>query len=123
MMAVYIGSSIIFIWGLGHLFATKSVIAGYGDLTPDNHRILKMEWMAEGLTLCFLGVLAALVTISGGLAHLIGRMTVHAAAAMLFLLAGLSAATGARTSIGPMKACPIVKTVSAALYMAGAGMQ
>ncbi|GAG39002.1 unnamed protein product, partial [marine sediment metagenome] len=31
-------------------------------LSSDNKKILTMEWMAEGLTLCFLGVLVALAT-------------------------------------------------------------
>jgi hypothetical protein len=119
MVLVDIGSVIIFVWGIGHLMATRSVVAGYGELTVDNSRILTMEWTAEGLTLCFLGVLPALIATSGGLASPYGRMTVYAASAMLFILAGLSAATGAKSSIGPMKACPIVKTIVAALYIAG----
>ncbi|UCF78600.1 MAG: hypothetical protein JSW03_11080 [Candidatus Eiseniibacteriota bacterium] len=122
MVPVYIGSAIIFVWGVGHLVATRSVVAGYGELTVDNRRILTMEWVAEGLTLCFLGVLPSLVAGSGGLALPPGRAAVYAAAAMLFVLAGLSAATGAKTSVVPMKACPIVKTVTAALYVAGVGL-
>jgi hypothetical protein len=123
MVIVYIGSTIIFVWGVGHLLAIRSVVTGFGELTPDNRRILTMEWMAEGLTLCFLGVLATLIAISGGLVSPSGRITIYAVAAMLFILAGLSAATGAKTSIGPMKACPIVKTIVAALYVASVGLQ
>jgi hypothetical protein len=120
---VFIGSVIIFVWGVGHVIPTRSIVAGFGELAPDNRRILVMEWVAEGLTLCFLGVLAALVVGVGGLAHPAGRVTVRAAAGMLFVLAGLSAATGAKTSIGPMKACPIVKSVVALLYLIGVGAQ
>lgn len=120
---VFVGSAIIFVWGVGHVIPTWSVVAGFGELTPDNRRILIMEWVAEGLTLCFLGVLAALVVGVGGLAHPAGRVTVRTAAAMLFVLAGLSAATGAKTSVGPMKACPIVKSIVALLYLIGVGAQ
>lgn len=122
MTVIYIGSAVIFLWGAGHIVATRSVIAGFGELTADNRRILTMEWIAEGLTLCFLGVLPGLMAISGGLASPQGRTILYAAASMLFVLAGLSAATGAKTSIGPMKACPVVKTIVAALYVAGAGL-
>lgn len=118
----YIGAAVIFLWGIGHLVPTRSIVAGFGELKLDNRRILTMEWVAEGLTLCFLGVLVALVAMTGGLDHAVGRLVTRAAAAMLFVMAGVSAATGARTSIGPMKACPIVKSVSAALFVAAAGM-
>ena len=121
-LLVYVGSGVIFAWGVGHLVPTRSIVAGFGDLTVDNRRILTMEWTAEGLTLCFLGVLGALVAFVGGLSTPVGRSVLRAAAAMLFVMAALSAATGARTAIGPMKACPIVKSVVAALYVAAAGM-
>lgn len=116
---VYVGAAVIFAWGIGHLIPTRSVVAGFGELSADNRRTLVMEWAAEGLTLCFLGVLAALVVAVGGLGSPAGRVAVRAAAAMLFVLAGLSAGTGARTPVGPMKACPIVKSVVAALYLVG----
>ena len=34
----------------------------------------------------------------------------------------VTAATGARTSIGPIKACPLVKSAVAALFVVAAGM-
>ena len=121
-LLVYVGSGVIFVWGVGHLIPTRSIVGGFGDLTIDNRRILTMEWLAEGLTLCFLGVLGALVVLVDELASPVSRMVIRAIAAMLFVLAGLSAATGARTPVGPMKACPVVKSVVAALYVAAAGM-
>lgn len=119
---VYAGSAVIFAWGVGHIIPTRSIVAGFGKITVDNRRIITMEWVAEGLTLCFIGVLGVLVTLGDGLSFSVGRVVVRAAAAMLFVMAGLSAATGARTLIGPMKACPIVKSVVAALFVAAAGM-
>lgn len=122
MTAILLGAAIIVFWGIGHLAATRSVIGGFGQLSDDNRRILTMEWVAEGITLCSLGILAVLVVLSDGLGSDTGRTTLYGVAAILFLLAGLSAATGAKTSISPMKACPIVKTVVAALFTAGAGL-
>jgi hypothetical protein len=112
---IYIGSFIIFVWGIGHVAATRSVLAGFKSLPLDNYRIILMEWIAEGLTLCFVGVLAALVVFTNNGSHL--QIVIWACAIMLLALAFLSSLTGARTSVGPMRACPIVKSVVAALYI------
>lgn len=42
---VYIGSAIIVIWGIGHLAAIKSVIAGFSSVSSDNRRVITMEWI------------------------------------------------------------------------------
>lgn len=120
-LLVYTGLIVVFLWGVGHLIPTRSIVAGFGDLKTENRRILVMEWVAEGLTLCFIAVLGALVAFMDGLAYPVGRIVIRAAAVMLLVMAGLTAFTGSRTSIGPMKVCPIVKSVAAILYLAGAG--
>jgi hypothetical protein len=88
---LHIGSLVIFLWGVGHLMPTRSVVAGFGDLSPDNTKIITMEWLIEGITLCFLGVLvAATASILGPdqvATHLVARL----AAAMLLVLAAVSA--------------------------------
>jgi hypothetical protein len=109
-MLIYIGSTIIFLWGIGHLVASKPVISGFSSEPLDNRRVITMEWIAEGLALCFIGVVAAL---SGGGAVL------WACVGMLVALAVLSAFTGARTSVIPMKLCPVVKLIVAALFTLG----
>ena len=119
---VYVGSAVVFLWGVGHIIPTRSIVESFGDISTESRRILTMDWVAEGVTLCFLGVLAALVALADGLSFPVGRMVLRAVAAMLFVLAALTAATGARTSVGPIKACPIVKSVVAALFVAAAGM-
>jgi hypothetical protein len=121
-LLAYFGSGVIVVWGIGHIIPTRSIVSGFGDLSVDNRRILTMEWVAEGLALCFIGVLAVLVVSVGGLAYPVGRVVLRALAGMLFVMAALTAATGARTPIGPIKACPIVKSIVAALYVASAGM-
>lgn len=118
-LMVYAGSAIVFLWGVGHLIPTRSIVSGFGNLGLENRRILTMEWVTEGLTLCFIGVLAALVVLVDGLMFPVGRVVVRAAAVMLFIMAGLTALTGARTPIGPMKACPAVKSIVGALYIVG----
>ena len=48
---LYIASAMTGIWGVAHLFATKGVVAGFGDVTLDNRRIITMEWIVEGVAL------------------------------------------------------------------------
>ena len=109
-MLIYIGSIVIFLWGIGHLAASKPVISGFSSEPRNNRRVITMEWIAEGLTLCFIGIVAAL---SGGGAVL------WACAGMLVALAILSSFTGARTSVIPMRLCPVVKLCAAVLFTLG----
>jgi hypothetical protein len=76
-----------------------------------------MEWIAEGLTLCFIGVLAGLITATVGIGQFATVLVLRACAVMLVILAILSAFTGARTSVLPMKLCPYVKTVVAGMFV------
>lgn len=114
---IYVGSVAIFVWGVGHLMATRPVVAGFEPLSVDNRRIITMEWILEGATLCFVGALAGLVEWRGGPSDRAGSLVVWACAAMLLVMALVSARTGARTSVGPMKACPFVKTAVATLFV------
>ncbi len=107
----------IFLWGAAHVAAARGVVAGFGDLTPDNRRIITMEWVAEGLALCFVGVLVVATRLwAGGGA---GRVVYLASAAFLLVLAALSSFTGARTRIVPMKLCPYIKTAATAAFVLG----
>lgn len=116
---VYIGSAAIALWGIGHLAATRPVLAGFAGLSGDGQRILLMEWIAEGLTLCFIGVVAAVAEYGGGGASPVASAVIWTCVGMLVGLALLSAFTGARTAIWPMRACPFVKTLVATLYVVG----
>jgi predicted RND superfamily exporter protein len=116
---LYTGSVVIFAWGIGHLIPTLSIVRGFGPLSEDNRHIITMEWIAEGVTLCFIGVLVfASAMISGTTSQttiFIGR----SCAGMLLVLAVLSTLTGARTSILPMRICPLIKTlVAISFFMA-----
>ena len=114
---LYIGSIAITLWGAGHLAPTRSIVRGFGTLAEDNRRIITMEWIAEGLTLCFIGLLTGILTFSGWSASPAAIAVYRACAAMLLAMAGLSLLTGARTSILPMKLCPLVKTAVACLFL------
>jgi amino acid transporter len=114
---IYTGSLIGTVWGIGHLVATRSVVQGFGPISDDNRRIITMEWILEGLTLCFLGVLPATMAATGNSSSGAGEIVLWACAAMLLTMAMVSAATGARTSVAPMRACPYVKTAVALLFV------
>ena len=119
---LYIGSAVIIVWGIAHIAPTKGVIAGFGDISADNLRIITMEWIAEGLTLCFIGVLVLLTTYLGWSQNHIAIIVYRTSAGMLVVLAVLSQLTGARTAILPMKLCPYVKTAVAILYFLGSAL-
>ena len=119
---LYTGSALITLWGIAHIMPTKSVVAGFGPISQDNKRIITMEWLAEGLTMCFLGLLVFLATIWGGSQNQVSILVYRASAAMLIVMAGLTLFTGARTSILPIKLCPLVKTVAAVLLILGSAL-
>ncbi len=119
MIPVYAGSGIITIWGIAHIAPVRRIVEGFGAITEDNRKIITMEWIAEGLALVFLGALAALAAFTGGATDTVSRSVILASAAMLLVFAVLTALTGARTAILPMKICPFVKTVSALLFITG----
>ena len=116
---LYIGSGVIILWGIGHLIPTRSIVSGFGEISEDNKKILTMEWLAEGLTLVFLGVIVLLVTLLAGYEAEAANIVYLASAVMLLVMAVLTLSTGARTSIVPIKICPAVKTVVAILFILG----
>jgi hypothetical protein len=116
---LFLGSGIIIIWGIAHLVPTGAIVAGFGTISDDNKRIITMESIAEGLTLCFLGILVLLITVLSGTKNQAATIVYFSCAAMLVVMAVLTAVTGARTAIIPYKICPIVKTIVAILFLLG----
>ena len=116
---LYVGSIVIILWGVSHIVPTKSVVAGFGSITAENQLIITMEWVAEGLTLCFIGILVLYVTLRAGSINPVSVIVYRASALMLLVMAGWTGLTGARTSVIPIKICPIVKTVVAVLFILG----
>jgi hypothetical protein len=114
---IYSGSILIFIWGAAHIFPVKSIVKGFNQDSKDNILIITMEWIAEGLTLAFLGVLVFLVTVLGDSAGNVQNIVYLSSAVMLLVLALLSLFTGARTSVLPMKLCPVIKTITALTFL------
>ncbi|MFC2062340.1 hypothetical protein ACFLS8_00130 [Chloroflexota bacterium] len=116
---LYIGSAVLIIWGIAHIIPTKSVVKGFGEISADNTKIITMEWAAEGITLCFIGLLVLLVTAIGGPPNLVSALVYRISAGMLVIMAVWTSLTGARISVVPIKICPIVKTAVAILFIIG----
>ena len=114
---LYGGSVIIIFWGVAHIvIPTKGIIEGFGPISIDNKRILAMEWIMEGLALCFIGILVILVTVLQGIENTASIIVYRASSVMLVIMAGVSLFTGAKTVIIPMKLCPPIFSTVAVLY-------
>ena len=114
----YIASALTFIWGLSHLFPTKNVVKNFGEISGDNRKIITMEWINEGATLIFIGILTCIVTYidpSVWLAKIIYLLI----ALFLIALALISLFTGFRVHFLPFRFCPIIFGVSALLIILG----
>ena len=106
-------------WGIAHIIPTNRVVAGFGDISRENRLIITMEWIGEGLTLCFIGLLVLIITLMGFSGDQAGLIVIWLAASMLIVMAILTIFTGARTSITPIKICPFVIILAAVLIFIG----
>lgn len=114
----YISGILTLLWGIAHLFPTAGIVEDFGDISFDNKLIITMEWIVEGLTLIFLGILTMVVTkaeTKGKLAKNVYTLITG----MLILMAILSLFTGFRVNFITFKLCPIIFSVSAILNIAG----
>jgi hypothetical protein len=115
---LYIGSALPFIWGISHLFPTKSVVEGFGDISLDNKRIITMEWIIEGVALIFIGVLVALLTYVD-YSNTISRLAFWLSFSVLNALSVVSLFTGFKVNFLPFKLCPFIFTGSSILIILG----
>jgi hypothetical protein len=109
----------LILWGAAHLFPTMSVARGFGPLSPDNRRILVMEWVGEGLTLVFMGALVGGLALSGGPFEPAALWAYRASAALLVAMAAVSAFTGARNRFIAFRLCPWIFSGAALLLVLG----
>jgi hypothetical protein len=116
---LYAGSIIIVVWGTAHFFPTGTIVRGFGPISDDNKKIITMEWLAEGVAMCYMGILVLLVTIVTGRGLGAPLIVYLVTAGALLILAVMGWLTYARTPIIPMKLCPWIQTVSALLIIAG----
>jgi hypothetical protein len=115
---IYLGALLPFIWGVAHLFPTKSVVRGFGDISQDNKNIIAMEWLVEGVALIFVGVLIVIVTIIDPM-NIISIATYITSSCFLIIMAIVSLVTGFKINFIPFRLCPIIFTSSAILITLG----
>jgi hypothetical protein len=118
LILLYLGSGLTVIWGSAHLFPTKSVVKGFGEITIDNKRIITMEWINEGIALIFIGVLVATVTVIDP-SNVVSTAVYFISVIMLLVMAVLSLFTGFKISFLPFKLCPFIFIASAVLILIG----
>ena len=115
---LYSGSVFISFWGIAHLFPTRAVVSGFGDITPDNRRIIAMEWIVEGIALIFIGAINAIVTVIDHTSP--ASLAVYlVSAVVLLVLALVSFFTGFKIAFVPFKLCPVIFITSAVLFAMG----
>lgn len=116
---LYSASGALAAWGVAHLFATRGVVAGFGELSADNRRIITMEWIVEGVA--FLSVAAFVASATAIDRQAAASGAVYAvAAATLVALTVVSLFTGFRIAFLPFRLCPFVLGSAAALIALGA---
>ncbi len=116
---LYVGSFIVAAWGIAHIFPTKGVVQGFGDISQDNKRIITMEWVEEGISLVFVGFLVTLVTVIAGPNNSVSGLVYWSSAGLLVIMAIWHSFTGARTKVLPMKLCPFIFSAAALLFVLG----
>jgi hypothetical protein len=115
---LYGGAALTAIWGIAHLFPTKSVVKGFGKISADNKNIITMEWIVEGIFLIFLGILVAAVTfLSAG--SMISAVIYLLTVIVLMVMAMVSLFTGFNVNFLPFKLCPFIFAASALLIFIG----
>ncbi len=115
---LYSGSAFISFWGVAHLFPTRSVVSGFGEISADNKRIITMEWIVEGIALIFIGSINAIVTAIDHSSP-ISLVVYLSSVVVLIVLALVSFLTGFKISFLPFKLCPVIFLTSAMLILIG----
>jgi hypothetical protein len=115
---LYLGAFFTFVWGATHLFPTRSTVEGFGEISQDNKRIITMEWIVEAVSLIFIGLIVAAVTVVDR-SSTVSRVIYWICFAELNVLSLVSLFTGFRVSFLPFKLCPVIFTGSSVLILLG----
>jgi hypothetical protein len=115
---LYFAGALTGLWGVAHLFATKSVVEGFGDLKTDNRRIITMEWIVEGVALLSIAAFVIAATAVDP-ASPVSSAIYAVAIGALAVLAVVSVFTGFRIAFLPFRLCPVIFLASALLIALG----
>lgn len=115
---LFTGAVLVILWGIAHLFPTRSVINGFGEISVDNRRIILMEWVIEGAALIFIGAVVACTTYIDS-THQVSYVMYWLSFIMLNSLSLISLFTGFKVDFIPFKLCPVIFTGSSILILLG----
>jgi hypothetical protein len=108
-------------WGVAHLFPTRSVVRGFGEIGTENERVITMEWILEGVTLMFAGLLTVAVTFLGDDTSTTATVVYVTVAVLLLAMAVISLLTAGRNTFIAYRLCaPIFGCCSVLLFAAAA---
>lgn len=119
MLLILVGSAIVIAWGVAHIIPTGAVVRSFGVIPADSRRIIIMEWVAEGLALVFLGVLALVMALAAAPPDASATLVLRLDAGALLVFALWTLVAGFRTAVLPIRICPLVLTIAAVLLIAG----
>ena len=117
-ICLYIASLLLVFWGIAHLFPTKSVVKEFGELSLDNERIITMEWINEGATLIFIGIIIAAITYMDPTST-VSKTVYRISFLMLNAMSIISLFTGFKVNFLPYKLCPVIFTGTSILIILG----
>ena len=119
---LYLGSLLPFVWGISHLFPTRSVVKGFWNISlytsQDPKRIITMEWLIEGISLIFLGTIVAVVTFID-YSNVISKTIYWIIFILLNTLSVISLFAGFKINFLSFKLCPVIFTSSSILTLLG----
>ena len=115
---LYAGAALPLIWGVAHLLPTKNVVAGFGDISVDNKRIITMERVNETAALVFISALVSAVTLVDP-TSITSRLVYWISIVMLNVLSVISLATAFKINFLPYKLCPVFFTTASLLILLG----
>ena len=103
-----VGSLVLIVWGIAHIVPVRSILRGFGGISAENRRVVSSTWIAEGLTLIFVGTIMGLTSYYGNIFADFENLLTLSCAGFLFGLAVLDAFTKARNPSLPMRICPFI---------------
>jgi hypothetical protein len=102
---IFIGCTLNIVWGIMHIINTIPVVNNFGNISIDNRNVITMEWINEGATLIFIGILVIIVTILTKESNKTLKLVYLISGIMMFILAIISFFTGFKIDFLPYKLC------------------
>ena len=112
-----VGSVVLIVWGIAHIVPVCSILRGFGEISKENRRVVSSTWIAEGITVIFVGAIMGLTSYYGNIFADFENLLTQACAGFLLGIALLDVFTKSRNPVLPMKLCPIIVGGAGVLYL------